>query len=255
MTKLIITPYNDMGEKVLRGELRISADTTLEALAERISYAINRQGLGVIRHVEVYTQTGKLESAWDVRKDKLVQVDGEGSSADFENCIYNNVWRDNMSDEQTAAIGETQTAAAVSAEDKKAAAEAARAAKKVEKEAAAAKRAEEQAAKKAEREAAKAAKPAKEKKERGPTKKGWVLDAMRSGGVTIADIVANFGISDIAARSLISDVKRMGIVVTMNKGEDKVARFTAPAAEPVAESAEAGDASTATADEGQAATA
>ncbi|GLS28851.1 hypothetical protein SAMN04488498_101393 [Mesorhizobium albiziae] len=71
-------------------------------------------------------------------------------------------------------------------------------------------------------------KPAAAKKEAGPTKKGTVLEMLKAeGGTTIEAIVAKLSVSNIAARSLIGDVRRMGVAVARVDEGGKPTTFTA----------------------------
>lgn len=57
------------------------------------------------------------------------------------------------------------------------------------------------------------------KQPKGPTKKGRVADMCRTEkGVTIDAIASELGIGKVAARSLIGDLRHMGITVLQDKG-------------------------------------
>lgn len=251
--KLFLHPFNDAGEMVKRGVVSIHGEASRQEIAARIDQQVMMAGIGKIVHVEVKSADGVIVQAWDVRKSTIVQTDGEGS-VDFDMACFNRTQMENAMTEPTTEMTAEEKIAANKAErerikqEKLAEREAAKAAKGEEAEKA---KAEKEAHKKAtaeqkakEREEAKAAKAAeraakaaereqnktKVKASKGPTKKDRVQDMLSTGnGATVEDIAAALEISDIAARSLISDLKRAGIIVTSAKGEDKKTYYTAPA--------------------------
>lgn len=264
MSKLYIRPYNDEGILVKRGEITLPIQATRMQVAKRVYQSITREGVTNIRHIEVVNKQGILFYAFDQRIQHIVQTDGEGSD-DYENSIFtfeelkkpqgegayamndqvnNQDATDNAADEKALKAAEDKRlreAAKAEKEAEKQRAkeerEAAKAAKESERLAAKEAKDKEKADKEAAAEAAKAEKEAarlakiaeKEaaKANKGPSKKDRVLELIRNGGTTIEAIVADLGVSDTAARSLVADVKRMGHTVVSTKDETtKVATFT-----------------------------
>lgn len=228
MSKLIVTPFNREGEPVKRGVVTISAQSTRAQVAERVIDSVTREGVGDISSAEVTFANGLLAYAFDVRSKELVQTDGEGSEQ-FAIARYPS--------ERLKEIVMTEAAenTELTAEQKKAAKEAERAAAKQAKEEAkaAAKAAKEQ--EKADKAAAKEAEKASKVKEKGPTKKDRVIALLTGAGASVTQIATDLGVSDTAARSLISDVKRAGHVVDSRKDESKTTiYFVTGAPAPVA---------------------
>lgn len=228
-------PFNDMGEAVKRGMSSIDSKATRDQIADKVFFTAGKAGMGKIVSCDVTHQDGTHISTWDLRNDGqiAVQCDGEGS-LDFENSMF---LKGTIMNENTTNTGDIEAdlaAKKAAAAQKKAEAQAAAEAKKAEREATASKKKEEAEAKKAERAAAAAAKKAEReagKAPKGPTKKDRVHGLMqRAEGVTIDQIVAELGVGDTAARSLVNDVKRAGKTVTSKKDETtKVVTWHSPA--------------------------
>jgi biotin operon repressor len=260
--KFFLTPFNDAGEAVKRGVVTISAESSQEDIAKRVDQVTMMAGIGKIVHVEVKDEKGVNISAWDVRKETIVQTDGEGST-EFEYACFPRTSKEPIMDDANTNETPAETPAVeMTAEEKiaadKAKREALKAEKLAEREAAKAGKAEEMAKVKAEKDAQKAqtaeqrakereeAKAAREaerkakaeeraakasasKPEKGPTKKDKVHDMISAtGGASVDDIATELNVSEVAARSLISDLKRAGIAVTSAKDEGtKVTKYHA----------------------------